>query len=48
MKEVMTVGLDLAKHKFHVVVCDQHGKQVTRRMLKRNQVLNYFANLRHV
>ncbi len=45
MKEIMTVGLDLAKHKFHVVGCDQHGKEVSKRMLKRSQVMNYFANL---
>lgn len=45
MKEVTTIGLDLAKQVFHVVCCDRHGKVVGRRMLRRAQVLEYFANL---
>jgi len=35
----------LAKNVFHVVCCDEHGKVVKKKMLKRFQVLNYFANL---
>jgi len=45
MSEVTTVGLDLAKQVFHVVCCDAHGKVVGKRMLRRAQVLRYFANL---
>jgi transposase len=41
----MTIGLDLAKNVFHVLGCNEHGKIVRKRMLKRSQVLAYFANL---
>lgn len=43
MSKITTIGLDLAKTVFHAVCCDQHGKQVSRKMLRRNQVLNYFT-----
>ena len=45
MAEITTVGLDLAKHTFHVVGCNRHGKELNRRMLRRGQVMGYFANL---
>jgi len=45
MNEVTTIGLDLAKNVFHVVCCDQHGKVVRKKMLRRSQVLQYFVNL---
>jgi len=45
MSKITTIGLDLAKNVFHVVCCDEHGKVVKKKMLKRSQVLNYFANL---
>jgi len=45
MSKITTIGLDLAKNVFHVVCCDEHGKVVKKKMLKRFQVLNYFANL---
>ncbi|MDT8403843.1 transposase, partial [Sulfuriflexus sp.] len=45
MSNITTVGLDLAKNVFHVMCCDAHGKIVRRKMLKRPQVLEYFANL---
>jgi len=45
VKEVTTIGLDLAKQVFHVVCCDRHGKVVSKRMLRRAQVRAYFANL---
>ena len=45
MGEITTVGLDLAKSVFHVVCCDKHGKGVKKKMLRRSQLLNYFANL---
>lgn len=45
MNEITTVGLDLAKHVFHVIGCDSHGKEISRKALRRGQVLSYFANL---
>ena len=45
MSKITTVGLDLAKQVFHVVCCDARGKVVRKRMLKRSQVLRYFAQL---
>ncbi len=45
MDKITTIGLDLAKNVFHVVGCNEHGKIIRKRMLKRPQVLAYFANL---
>ena len=45
MNKITTVGLDLAKNVFHVVCCDERGKVVGKRMLKRSQVMRYFANM---
>ena len=45
MNKITTIGLDLAKHVFHVVGCDRHRKQIGRKMLRRGQVRTYFANL---
>jgi transposase len=45
MDKITTIGLDLAKHVFHVVCTTRRGKVVRKRMLKRSQVLPYFANL---
>ena len=47
MDKITTIGLDLAKHVFHVVCCDAHGKVVRKKMLKRSKVLEYFSNLLH-
>ncbi|MCB1808544.1 MAG: IS110 family transposase [Candidatus Competibacteraceae bacterium] len=45
MQEITTVGLDLAKQVFHLVGCNQHGKEVSKKMLRRQHVLTYFASL---
>ena len=45
MSKITTIGLDLAKNVFHAVCCDEHGKAARKKMLKRSQVLAYFANL---
>jgi len=45
MTKITTVGLDLAKKFFHVMCCDEQGKVIKKRMLKRGQVLAFFANL---
>lgn len=42
---ITTVGLDLAKNVFHVVCFNEHFKEVKKRMLRRNQVLQFFAQL---
>lgn len=42
---ITTIGLDLAKSTFHVVCFDKHFKEVKKRMLRRNQVLTFFAQL---
>ena len=45
MDELTTIGLDLAKHVFHVVGCDARGKVLIRKVLRRGQVRRYFANV---
>ena len=43
--KITTIGLDLAKNVFHVVCFDERLKERGKRMLKRHQVLKYFANM---
>ena len=45
MKELTTIGLDLAKHTFQVVGCDRPGHEVSRKVLRRGPVRPYFANV---
>jgi len=45
MTKITTIGLDLAKNVFHVVCCDEYGKVMKKRMLRRGQVLEFFAML---
>jgi transposase len=45
MREVSTIGLDLAKNVFHVHDVDAAGETVVRRVLRRARVLVYFAKL---
>ena len=42
---IATVGLDVAKQVFQVHAADLEGRVVLRRRLRRNQVINFFANL---
>lgn len=42
---ITTVGLDLAKNVFHVVCFNGRNKEVKKRMLRRNQVLEFFTQL---
>ncbi|MDH5181912.1 MAG: IS110 family transposase, partial [Gammaproteobacteria bacterium] len=37
--------MDLAKNVFHIVCCNQAGKLVKKKQLRRSQVLSYFAQL---
>jgi transposase len=45
MKQVATIGLDLAKKVFQVHGVDAAGVMVMRRSLRRRQVLAFFAEL---
>jgi transposase len=45
MKEVSTIGLDLAKNVFQVHGIDGSGRTVIRRQLRRGQVLPFFKKL---
>lgn len=41
--KITTIGLDLAKSVFHVVCFDEQHQEVSKRMLRRSQVREYFA-----
>jgi transposase len=43
--KITTIGLDLAKSVLHVVCFDAKRQEVRKRMLRRGQVLEYFAQL---
>jgi len=43
--EITTVGLDLAKNIFHVVCFNNHDKEIKKKMLRRNQILEFFTQL---
>ena len=45
MKEIATVGLDLAKHVFQVHAVDAAGAVVVRRQVRRAQMLLFFSRL---
>ena len=45
MDKITTIGLDLAKNVFHVMCCNQHGKVVSKRMLRRSEVMTFFAHI---
>jgi len=44
-KEIVVVGLDLAKNVFQVHAIDEQGQPVVRRQLRRAEVLKFFAKL---
>ena len=43
--KITTIGLDLAKSVFHVVACNQAGKVVQKKKLRRSQLFRFFAQL---
>jgi hypothetical protein len=43
--KITTIGLDLAKSVFHVVCFDEKHRETSKRMLRRNQMREYFAQL---
>ncbi len=45
MKEVTTVGLDIAKHVFQFHGVDRNGNVVVRRKLRRAEVVSFFDQL---
>ena len=45
MKDVTTIGLDLAKNVFQVHGVDAAGKTVMRRQVRRSDVLRFFSEL---
>lgn len=45
MKEISTIGLDIAKKVFQVHAVDRQGVVVVRRALRRSQMLTWFARL---
>ncbi|MDR1828808.1 MAG: IS110 family transposase, partial [Methylobacteriaceae bacterium] len=44
MKEITTIGLDIAKHFFQVYGVDADGECVLNRKLKRKDVLEFFMH----
>ena len=42
--KITTIGLDIAKSLFHVVCCNQQGRLIKKKMLKRAQVLTFFQS----
>ena len=42
---ITTVGLDLAKNVSHVVCCNQAGKIIKKKVLRRKDILSFFANM---
>jgi len=38
------IGIDIAKHVFHVIGLDPNGKQLLKKKRHRTQMLNYFFN----
>ena len=45
MEQIITIGLDLAKHVFQVHGADRDGAVVVRKKLRREQLLSFFAEL---
>ncbi|WP_219033288.1 IS110 family transposase, partial [Shewanella algae] len=43
--KITTIGLDIAKLVFHAVAVNKAGKLVRKKMLKRKEVLGFFAKL---
>lgn len=46
VKEIATIGIDLAKNVFQVHALDASGEVVLRRKLRRSQVLAFFSTLK--
>jgi transposase len=44
--KITTVGIDLAKEVFQIHGVNEHGKVILRKQLRRNAMINFFANLK--
>ncbi len=42
---ITTIELDIAKSVFHTVCCNRQGKVIKKKMLKRSELLAFFAQL---
>ena len=45
MQKITTIGLDLAKNVFHVICCNEHGKVVRKKKLRRKEVILFFTQM---
>jgi transposase len=45
MSELAMVGIDLGKHSFHLHGQDKTGREVFRKKLSRQQMMQFFSNL---
>ena len=43
--KITVVGLDLAKNVFHAICCNQQGKVIKKKMLKRPELLGFFTQI---
>ena len=44
MDEVITIGLDIAKHVFHAHGADEQGRMVFSKKIVRSKLLGFFAS----
>lgn len=44
--EITTIGIDLAKEVFQIHGVDRHGKAVLCKQLRRNEMVQFFVNLK--
>jgi len=45
MKKITTIGLDLAKNVFHMIGCNEYGKVLRKKMLRRREVIPFFTQM---
>lgn len=43
--EAVTIGLDIAKHVFHVHAVDIQGQVTSRQRLRRGEIVSFFSSL---
>lgn len=44
--EVVTIGLDISKHVFHVHAVDTQGQVISRQRLRRGEIVSFFSSCR--
>ncbi|GIB55309.1 transposase IS116 [Vibrio cholerae] len=45
MNKCKTIGIDLAKNTFYLIMLDKNGRQVERKKLNRQQLIRYLVKL---